>query len=210
MTTTTASAPDFAAAAPRQSLKQRLQGLDNVLVVISSVLLPFGVLLVLLGWYGAARTPNLFEQVPYLISGGLLGLAFVVSGGLLYFSSWVAKAAQEQRASSAELLAALHEIRDELATRPAPEVVLPDVVPAQPRSRRSPGKASPNGASAQDGASRGDAPLLVATATGRMLHRTGCAVVVNRDDVHAVSPSTPGMQPCRLCDPLGAPRPARA
>ena len=205
----TTTAPDFASAAPRQSLKQRLQGLDNVLVGISSILLPFGVLLVLLGWYGAARTPNLFEQVPYLISGGLLGLAFVVSGGLLYFSSWVAKAAQEQRTSSAELLAALHEIRDELATRPAPEVVLPDVVPAQPRSRRT-GKESPNGASARAVRSEDDAPLLVATATGRMLHRTGCAVVVNRDDVHAVSPSTPGMQPCRLCDPLGAPRPVRA
>lgn len=197
---TTATAPDFASAAPRTSLKQRLTGavatMDGTLSVVSSVLLPLGLLMILLGWYGAARTPNLFEQVPYLISGGLLGIAFVVSGGLLYFSSWVAKSAQEQRAASSELLAVMREIRAELAARPEASVE----VPAQTRTRR----ASANGSSS-NGKSNGHAPDLVATATGRMLHRPDCAVVVNREDLHAVTPSTPGMQPCRLCDPLAAP-----
>ena len=35
------------------------------------------------GWYGAARTPREIEQVPYLISGGFIGLALVFVGGLM-------------------------------------------------------------------------------------------------------------------------------
>ena len=57
--------------------------LDGVLGVASAVLLPLGLALIVLGWYGAAHTPYLFEQVPYLISGGLLGLGLAVVGGFV-------------------------------------------------------------------------------------------------------------------------------
>lgn len=54
-----------------------------------AVLLGFSVML--LGWVGAARTAREIEQIPYLISGGLIGLALVVLGGLLLVSTfWVA------------------------------------------------------------------------------------------------------------------------
>ena len=43
------------------------------------------------GWYGASHTAREIEQIPYLISGGLLGLGLVVLGGLLLSSTfWVA------------------------------------------------------------------------------------------------------------------------
>ncbi|MDQ3610481.1 MAG: hypothetical protein M4D85_02535 [Actinomycetota bacterium] len=154
-------------------------GLDQLLAVVGSILLPTGLLLILLGWYGAARTPNLFEQVPYLISGGLFGIALVVTGGLTYVLSWVTRAAREQRASARAALDVLDEIRDRL-----------DSAPARPRDGS--GETIP---------SRVDPPL-VATAAGRMLHRTGCVVVLSRADLHPVTAATPGMQPCRLCDPL--------
>ena len=34
--------------------------------------MPLGVVFVLLAWYGAAHTTRVFEQIPYMISGGLL------------------------------------------------------------------------------------------------------------------------------------------
>jgi hypothetical protein len=172
---------------PGTSLRDRLSRLDNLLALVSAVLLPLGFVLILFGWYGAARTPNLFEQIPYLISGGLIGVAMVIGAGLLYFGSWVASAARTQRAADDEMLATLKEIRDELRRREVP-------VPAQPtRSRR----ASANGAPR--------APEFVATASGSMLHRPDCTIVADRNDLHAVDPDTSGMRPCRLCHPLATP-----
>ena len=69
---------------------------EQVLAIVSAVLLPLGLAVMLLGWYGAAHTPYLFEQVPYLISGGILGLGLAVVGGLIYFGSWVARSAADQ------------------------------------------------------------------------------------------------------------------
>ncbi len=42
-----------------------------------------GFVFMFFGWYGASRTPREIEQVPYLISGGLIGLGLVFVGGLL-------------------------------------------------------------------------------------------------------------------------------
>ena len=87
---------------------------EQILAVASAVLLPLGLVVILLGWYGAAHTPYLFEQLPYLISGGLLGLGLALVGGLVYFGSWVARGAAEQQRQSEAVAALLTDIRDEL------------------------------------------------------------------------------------------------
>jgi hypothetical protein len=76
-------------------------------VVLGSVLAPLGLLLIVLGWVGAARTPLVQEQIAYLISGGLLGLALVVLGGFCYFAHWQTALIREVRTSTAEITAAL-------------------------------------------------------------------------------------------------------
>ncbi len=42
-----------------------------------------GFVFMFFGWYGAARTTREIEQVPYLISGGFIGLGLVFVGALL-------------------------------------------------------------------------------------------------------------------------------
>src|SRR5512139_1092717 len=69
-----------------------------------SLLMPLGLFVIGLGWYGAAHTPYSFEQVAYVISGGVLGLALTVLGGFLFFGSWLARIAHQQRQQT-ELLA---------------------------------------------------------------------------------------------------------
>ena len=157
------------------SWRSRLSRADSVLAIVAAVLLPLGVIVILLGWYGASHTPYLFEQVPYLISGGLVGLSLVLAGGLLYFGSWVARAAASQQAASDELTDLMREIRDELVTRPG----------AGAPTQRTPSGAKP----------------FVATATGSMLHRPECSVVVGRRGLRQVDESS-GLEPCGLCDPL--------
>jgi hypothetical protein len=81
----------------------------------------------LLGWVGAARTAREIEQIPYLISGGIVGLGLVLLGGLLLVSTfWVAVLRKlhgeaEARAPQADEIAALQARIAELeARRPAP------------------------------------------------------------------------------------------
>jgi hypothetical protein len=180
------TADPFATATRRRALRQRLQAPHELLGAAAAVLLPLGVLVIALGWYGASHTPYLFEQVPYLISGGLIGLAFVLAGGLAYFGSWIARGAAQQQRANEELAGLLREIRDELAARPAVDA------PPAPARRRSAGT---NGHAA-----------YVATAGGSMLHRADCSVVTGRSDLRPVAAAS-GLAPCGLCKPL-SPTPA--
>jgi hypothetical protein len=153
---------------------------ERVLAVASAVLLPLGLAVIVLGWYGAAHTPYLFEQLPYLISGGLLGLGLAIVGGLIYFASWVARTSAQQQQQGDEVVELLRDVLDELrAATPAPTT----------RRKGSGG----NGA----------APY-VATARGGMLHRPDCAVVAGRSDLRSISASGDGLKPCTLCHPFDA------
>lgn len=69
-----------------------------------------GLLVVFLGWNGAASQDRVPSQFPYLISGGVLGLCLVITGvGLIIV--------QNQRADRAELQATLQELRDALGAQ---------------------------------------------------------------------------------------------
>jgi hypothetical protein len=72
----------------------------------------------LLGWWGAAHTHRQIEQIPYLISGGLIGLGMVIVGGLLLATTvWVASVQRMREQSEARSRAELAEI---VAAMPRP------------------------------------------------------------------------------------------
>ncbi|MQA87634.1 MAG: hypothetical protein GEV03_24175 [Streptosporangiales bacterium] len=76
---------------------RRTAWLQAAMLVVGGVLLPLGLVVIVLGWYGAAHTPYLFEQNSYLISGGVFGLGLVVAGGFLFFGAWLARIAADNR-----------------------------------------------------------------------------------------------------------------
>lgn len=88
----------------------RAGSVDRWLLIAGAVIAPLGVLLIILGWVGAAGTPFVFEQIPYVISGGLLGLALVFVGGFVYFTYWQTRSVRESRQQQQELLAKLDQI----------------------------------------------------------------------------------------------------
>jgi hypothetical protein len=59
------------------------------LLVPASLAIVGGFVLMVLGWYGASHTSREIEQIPYLISGGLIGLGLVVVGGLLLSATFL-------------------------------------------------------------------------------------------------------------------------
>jgi hypothetical protein len=106
-----------------------------------------GFILVFLGWNGAASVDRLPSQFPYLISGGVAGLCFVVVGvGMLVV--------QNQRADRAALQATLRELRDALAeagiAAPDGDARKPFEKPG-PRPRPAKGRQTPLTAATSDG-----------------------------------------------------------
>ena len=51
------------------------------------LLIGLGGLALILGWVGVADTPLTSEQMPYVVSGGLFGLALIGTGATLLISS---------------------------------------------------------------------------------------------------------------------------
>ena len=161
------------------------RGLDSYLFIAGAVLVPLGILVVLLGWYGAAHTGFLFEQIPYLISGGMLGLALVTVGAFAYFAYWMTRLYQQQQAQTdrtVEVLERLEQRMEDLRFLDS-------------------GAAAGTGANGR-ASSTGDAEF-VATRSGTMFHRPDCAVVSNRPKLRTVTGNERNMEPCKLCDPLG-------
>ncbi len=148
---------------------------ERTLMVMGGVIAPIGLLFVLLGWVGASHTTNLFEQIPYLISGGLFGLGLVFLGAFCYFAHWVTELVKQNRAQSAALLEAIERLREDMAPPVAP-------VASGARSHEA-----------------GDA--LVATTRGSMVHRPDCVVVAGKANVSPVD-DIGSRIPCKLCDPL--------
>ena len=67
------------------------------LELIGVAMIVFGFICILLGWYGAAHSAYQYQEIPYLISGGLLGVALVIGGGVLLRTAWSMRLLEEER-----------------------------------------------------------------------------------------------------------------
>lgn len=132
------------------------------------------------GWNGAASYNDIRKQFPYLISGGVTGLALVVIGvGLLII--------QSQRADRVQLEANLTELRLILERLTA----VPATIGSEADSGGTGGTPEP--------------PGLVVAGPGAY-HRPTCKLVAGRD-LRKMTPdqaATAGLDPCRTCRPADA------
>jgi hypothetical protein len=133
-----------------QGLRGRQLGSGRVLLIVGAVLVPLGIALVLLGWQGASNTPLVFEQIPYMISGGLLGLGLMVLGGLVYFGYWLSLLVKESRLERREMIALLSSIKSHMEGNSRSE----DVPPVTPEPASGTGAPSPNGSARRRRTSR--------------------------------------------------------
>ena len=78
---------------------------------LASLLMTTGFLAIILGWIGASGSIRTQEQIPYLISGGLLGVAMSIVGALTLFTHWLTVLVRENRRHHQELLEAVRELR---------------------------------------------------------------------------------------------------
>ena len=174
-------------------------GGEQWLFAAGAALVVAGLLCILVGWVGTSRTVLVAGQIPYLVSGGLLGLGLVFVGGFLYFGHWVAVMARENRESAAADRRDMAALRNSISDLAA--AIRDSSAPSQYEGRQQGSPSAGLSAPSTTGVpSLGQA--LVATSSGTMAHRPDCAAVAGRP-VRRVAASD-GLKACGICHPFDA------
>jgi hypothetical protein len=158
------------------------------------VLAGVGIIVIIVGWYGVSGEALVAKQLPYLISGGLGGVALVGIGAAMISA--------ERRRQDTGRIERLEEMVGELRA-----VLLAH--PDAPAYGAGPsGSLGPVGAAHTPGpSSNGAAPGasgVVALPTGSTYHSPGCQMVRGKDGVEAVTARSieqRGLSACRVCEP---------
>ena len=155
----------------------------SVRPVLGWVFVGIGLLAILIGWIGISGQAVVAKQLPYLISGGIGGMALVGIGAVFLATEDIRR--DSGRLDRLEAMAyELHAVL--LARTDAPEI-------------------SPNGKS---GATREEGHVqFMALPQGQTYHRADCAMLQGKEHAEPVTQavaSRRGLKPCRLCEPAMA------
>lgn len=145
--------------------------LQVVLFWAGAIMMPTGLVVIALGYYGVANSVFAFERDAYAFSGGFFGLGLTFAGGFLYFGAWLARIADDGRESSRRLADTL--------------LLLADVT-------------SRSAALNDHGVDTSAVP--VTAGDGHTVHRRDCSLIAHRDDLQAAG-GRQGLTDCRVCKP---------
>jgi hypothetical protein len=155
----------------------------SVRPVLGYIVVAFGLLLLLIAYFGVSREVIVARQIPYLVSGGLFGVAAVTLGSrLLLIEDLRRDAGRLDR-----LERAVADLHAALLSRPdAPDLSVP--------------------ATNARAASNGSAPSeqLLALPGGESFHRPDCPIVVGKAKTKVLTASAAersGLHACRMCQP---------
>ena len=165
---------------------------EAVRPVLGWVLVGLGALALFLGWYGVSGQSLTAKQLPYLVSGGLTGIALIVLAGVFLATDDV----RRQLSRVSELERKLDDLYG---------LFVADLAAAPPTSAAQPTSAvPPTSARTPSQAIGGLHTAVVALPAGTSYHRPDCALVAGKDGAETVSGAAiadRGLKPCRVCDP---------
>ncbi|MFL5796929.1 MAG: hypothetical protein ACJ77A_03225 [Actinomycetota bacterium] len=148
--------------------------------VLGSILVAGGLAAIVIGYLGVSGTVYVPLQMPYLVSGAVLGLALVIVGTALFVVQVLTRQTR-----------LLRRLLSEVEAPPQP------ALPAE--STAATEKLHPDG----DGAAVNGSSVF-AVRGGRWFHRQGCILLEGKSS-RAMAPREAedlGLAPCRLCDPV--------
>lgn len=131
---------EFEAELRRMKVRSSSPDAEARLLAAGVVLMPVGLVLVLVGWFGASGTTEFSSQVPYLLSGGVLGLGLTIVGAALflryslarYLRFWLLRLVFEERSASDRNVDALTALGDVMVRAGNPTPGNPDTTVAPP------------------------------------------------------------------------------
>ena len=197
-------------------------------VAAGSLLVPLGIVVVLIAWYGAAHASVVQQQVPYLVSGSFIGLGLMIVGGLLYWAHWLYRIYDQADLHHAERMARDQQIVDLLeaalsggpgagtvggaaarqgtasrAETASTRAGSTQTVPTQTAGTQTAGTqtAGTQPAPARAPGTRTD---LVATASDTNVHRPDCPIAVRHSGglQRVTAEEAESRTPCRICQPF--------
>lgn len=157
---------------------------ESVRPVLGWILVALGLIALFFGWYGVSGESLVAKQLPYLASGGLLGVALVVLGGRFMLI-------QDLRRDSGRLdrlETMVNELHAALLSRPD----------APARIAR--------GGHVETASSNGSSEYMVLPG-GQSFHVPGCPMLEGKEKASRIKPATVarrGLIPCPLCEPTQA------
>ena len=161
--------------------------------VIGWVLTGIGVILIIVGYLGVSREALVAKQLPYLVSGGILGIAFVGFGAVLLGTEDIRR--DSGRLDRLErMVTELHAL---LLAHADGSPILAD------RAAAGNGRASDEAVAAT---ATGNVRVL-ALPEGQSFHRADCVMIEGKPQARPVSAKVVqerGLKPCKLCEPTPA------
>lgn len=148
-----------------------------------------GLVLVFLGYDGAASRDRVEAQFPYLLSGGILGLCLVVMGTGVLVAGSLRRAEEASRQRSEDLRRSFEDVLAALAVGMT-------------------GAVGVTGADGRTGPEVPGAPREPVSVLNATYHRPGCQVLAGRTGLRRVDPEAAallGFAPCRVCSPESPP-----
>jgi len=147
-----------------------------------------GLVLIFLGWNGAASYDSVAAQIPYVVSGGLAGLALCVIGAGVMITSGA-------RTERARLEAVVEDLRDALMRTAEAAVVTAGSAPSEARA------GSRGAVSGSVSPSSGETTVLAGPST---YHRADCRLVEGQSGLTPMTleaARAAGLDACRICTP---------
>jgi hypothetical protein len=146
---------------------------------VAWLLVVAGIVAIIIGWAGSADKTFPAQQIPYLISGGMLGIGLIFLGGIMM-------GIQDLRRSITRITSLEQQVHD-----------LHAVLLAHP-------DAPDPSAAAGNGAAR-PVTLVALLPTGSTFHRLDCGIITDKDGIERTSLAEAeerGLAPCKLCSPV--------
>jgi hypothetical protein len=168
---------DEVVAAPDRRVFWRWVG-ESARPYLGWILIALGALAIFLGWFGVSGQSLTAKQLPYLVSGGLTGVALIVVGAAFL-------ATDNVRREVARLDSLQRKVDDLYAL-----LVLEPPQPATGTDDKAAADVEPTG--------------LVALPTGTTFHRPDCSLVAGKADAAPVDDAAiaaRALTPCPVCDP---------
>jgi hypothetical protein len=150
---------------------------------IGWILIALGALSIFLGWYGVSGQSLTAKQLPYLISGGVTGIALIIVGAVFL-------ATDNVRRQIGRLQGIERKVDDLYA-----------LLVVEPTSESTP---AADGVSSTHLPTADETVQVVALPTGTTYHRPTCSLIAGKSEAVAVDGkeiTTRGLTPCPVCDP---------
>ena len=141
--TTSDRGAQFVAGVQTLQVPNQSERLEHRFYLAGLVLPVIGLVVIGIGWWGASGTKYTYQQIPYVISGGIFGVALVLIGAALFarFSVarllrfWLARLVAEQQMQSDRAVEAIERVAEAIAAQTAAVNRLGDQRDPSPPSR---------------------------------------------------------------------------